>query len=191
VVNNLVLTRQDGTTYVHSADPTTLRFAYRPFNENINSVLAQWNSTGDEKWEVRLSTYDAANNLVGTDTHMIQLDNTGPEASIEISTGTGNCGKFSTGAMLSGTFVARDTHLSHYSLHVEPAVNPAGVGVPSPSSGLVNTLPAPGDAWSLDTTGMQACGYVIRVVVADLAIVNSQSVGHYTSDSAGFCIEEA
>jgi len=36
---------------------------------------------------------------------------------------------------------------------------------------------------------MKSCGYVIRVVAVDRAIVNSQSVGHYTPDSAGFCLE--
>ena len=91
--------------------------------------------------------------------------------------------------VLSGTFVARDDYLGSYSLGVEPAVNPAGVGVPVPSSGLANTAPAPGDAWSLDTTGMKPCGYIIRVVASDRAIVNSQAVGHHVSDSAGFCLE--
>jgi hypothetical protein len=37
---------------------------------------------------------------------------------------------------------------------------------------------------------MAPCGYVIRVVVSDRAIVNSQSVGHVSSDSAGFCLDE-
>jgi hypothetical protein len=190
VVTNLVLTRFDGTTHIHQADPLTHRFDYLPFTENVNSVLAQWNSTGDAQWEVKLSTYDAANNLVGTDTHLIQLDNTGPQASISITTGTGDCGKFDIGTLLSGNFVARDDYLASYSLGVEPAVNPAGVGVPSPSSGLVNTAPVPGDVWTLDTTGMQPCGYIIRVVASDRAIVNSQAVGHHASDSAGFCLEE-
>ncbi|MGH9853097.1 MAG: hypothetical protein ACREBD_24935, partial [Blastocatellia bacterium] len=68
--------------------------------------------------------------------------------------------------------------------------NPPGVGVPDPSSGLVNTAPAPGDGWKLNTAGMRACGYVIRVVATDRAIVNSQAVGHHASDSKGFCLEE-
>jgi len=46
------------------------------------------------------------------------------------------------------------------------------------------------DAWNLDTAGMQACGYVIRVVAVDRAIVNSQGVGHYAPDNAVFCLEE-
>lgn len=190
VVTDLVLTRFDGTTFTHTANVVTGRFNYLPFTENVNSVLAQWDSTGDAKWEVKLSTFDGGGNLVGTDTHLIQLDNTGPEASITITTGTGDCGKFQIGTVLTGSFVARDEYLGSYSLGVEPAVNDPGEGVPIPSSGLVNTAPAPGDTWSLDTTGMRSCGYVIRVVAVDRAIVNSQSVGHHTPDSAGFCLEE-
>lgn len=191
VVTDLVLTRSDGTTFVHTANPATHRFAYLSFTDNVNSVLAQWDTTGDLAWKVTLSTFDAASNLVGSDTHRIQLDNTGPEASITITIGAGDCGKFGAGTVLSGKFVARDLYLSGYSLGIDPAVNVSPVGVPSPSSGLVNTAPAPGDNWSLDTTGMKPCGYVIRVAASDRAIVNSQAVGHHASDSAGFCLEEA
>ena len=190
VVTDLVLTRFDGTTFTHTANVATGRFAYLDFTQNVNSVLAQWDTTGDASWVVKLSTFDGGGNLVGTDTHLIQLDNTGPDASITITTGTGDCGKFPIGTVLTGTFVARDDYLGSYSLGVEPAVNDPGEGVPSPSSGLFNTVPAPGDAWILDTTGMTSCGYVIRVVASDRAIVNSQSVGHHASDSAGFCMEE-
>ena len=189
VVTKLTLTRFDGTTHVHQADPGTGRYTYLPFTENVNGVLAEWDSTGDAKWTVRLSTYDAANNLVGIDTHVVQLDNTAPEVAIAITSGTGDCGKFGPGTVLSGDFVARDGYLGSYSLGIEPATNPPGIGVPSPNSGLVNTAAAPGDAWSLDTTGMRPCGYVIRVVVSDRAIVNSQAVGHHVSASAGFCLE--
>lgn len=191
VVTDLILTRSDGTTFTHTANPITHRFAYVDFTQNINSVLAQWDSTGDALWDVILSTYDPAGNLTGTDTHRVQLDNTGPLASIEITSGLGDCGKFTVGTLLAGKFVATDDYLSGYSLSVEPNVNPAGVGVPSPNSGLVNTAPAPGDDWTLDTTGMRPCGYVVRVVASDRAILNSQSVGHSTPNSAGFCLEPA
>jgi hypothetical protein len=189
VVTDLTLTRQDGTIWVHTANPITLRFDYVDFTVNINSLLAQWDSTGDLKWQVKLTTYDGAGNPVGSDAHLIQLDNTWPEASIEITTGTGNCGKFSIGTLLQGNFVARDLYLSSYSLNTYPSVNPPGVGVPSPASGLVNTAVTPGDTWSLDTTLMAPCGYVIWVGVGDRAIVNSQSLGHWNSASAGFCLE--
>jgi hypothetical protein len=191
VVTNLVLTRQDGTTFTYTANPITHRFTYLPFTENVNSLLAQWDSAGNDKWQVKLSTYDGLGNLVGEDTHLIQLDNTSPEASINITTGTGDCGKFPIGTVLTGNFVARDDYLAVYSIGVERAVNPPGVGVPTPSGGTVNTSPAPGDTWTLDTAGMRSCGYVIRVVARDPAIVNSQSVGHHASNSAGVCLEEA
>ncbi|MFV1980560.1 MAG: hypothetical protein ACC655_05340 [Rhodothermia bacterium] len=190
VVTNLILTRQNGTTHLHTADPTTLRFDYLPFTQNVNSVLAQWNTAGDEQWIVKLFTYDGAGNQVGPpDVHLIRLDNTWPDAEITITSGTGDCGKFSIGTGLAGTFVARDDYIKRYTLSVIPNVNPPGIGVPSPSSGTLNTAVLPGDSWSLNTAGMRACGYVIRVWVTDRAIVNSQSVGHRKSDSSGFCLE--
>ena len=187
VVTDLDVTDQNGIVSVHKADPGTGRFAYLPFTSNINSVLAQWDSAGDQLWTVRLSTFNG-NNLVGVDTHTVQLDNTGPEASVEITSGTGNCGRTPAGTPIAGRLVARDTYFGSYSLYIEPAVNPSGVGVPSPSSGNSPTAPAPGDTWNLDTTGMKPCGYVIRIDVVDRAILDSQSVGHFNFDSAGFCL---
>jgi hypothetical protein len=196
-VTNLIVTDLDGNTSVHGANPTTLRFDYLDTNENVNSLLAHWISADDALWYVRLSVYDGPANdltasLVSTDTHRIQLDNTAPDASIEITSGAGNCGKFQVGDVLAGNFVATDLYLGSYSLGVEPAVNPPGVGIPVPSSGLVNTAPLPGDGWTLNTGGMTPmvpCGYVIRVVAVDRAIVNSQAVGHWRTESAGFCLE--
>jgi hypothetical protein len=191
VVTDLIVTDQNGVTSVHKADPVTKRFDYLPFTQNINSVLGQWDTTGNALWRVRLSVYNGGVLQGVPDVHLLQLDNTSPEASLEITTGSGGCGKFPIGTVLAGNFGARDDYLREYSLGVEPAINPAGVGVPAPSSGLANTAVAPGDPWTLDTTGMKACGYIILVVAVDRAIVNSQSVGHHSSASAGFCLEAA
>jgi hypothetical protein len=59
--------------------------------------------------------------------------------------------------------VARDDYLRECQLYVLPSLNPAGIGVPAPSSGLSNTLPAPGDDWKLKTKDMKPCGYTIHV----------------------------
>jgi hypothetical protein len=68
---------------------------------------------------------------------------------------------------------------------------PTVVPPPTPATPAdEQTLPTPGSGWELDTTDMKPCGYVIRVSVRDLAIVNSQSVGHWASAAAGFCIED-
>ncbi len=189
VLTDLSVTDQFGNVSLHKANPVTKRFAYLPFTQNVNSLMAIWPSSGDELWWVRLSVYDGGGLLQGTDTHLIKLDNTWPEAAIEITSGAGNCGKFLPGDVLSGTFVGRDDYLSGYSLYVEPAINPAPEAIPVPSGGAVNTAPAPGDAWSLDTTGMDPCGYIIKVSVSDRAIVDSQSVGHHSGDSKGFCLD--
>jgi len=190
VVTKLMVTDQDGNTNDHTANPVTKRFTYLPFNQNVNSLLAQWDTTGDEKWYVRLTAYDGGGIAQGTDTHFIQLDNTWPEASIVITTGPGNCGKFSSGTFLEGKFIARDDYLRDYKVYVSPNVNAAGIGVPVPDSGLLNTASTPGDDWDLDTTGMIACGYTIHVRARDRAIINSQKNGHWKYDSAGFCLEE-
>jgi hypothetical protein len=190
VLTDLDVTDQNGNTSKYKANTVTKRFDYLPFNQNVNSLLAQWDTSGDALWQVRLSVYDGSGVLQGTDTHWIQLDNTGPDAWIKITTGVGNCGKFPIGTILAGTFVARDAYLGSYTLGVEPAVNPPGVGIPIPNSSIVNTAPFPGNAWNLNTAGMRACGYVIRLVATDRAIIGSQSVGHQSSDSAGFCLDQ-
>jgi len=189
VTTDLVVTDQFGFTSFNKANPITKRFKYLDFTQNVNALLAEWDSSGDALWYVRLSVYDGGGALQRTDTHLIQLDNTFPEAFITITTGPGDCGKFPVGTALAGMFVARDLYLGSYSLGVAPAVNPPTVGVPIPSGGNLNTAPAPGDVWNLDTTGMEPCGYIIEVVAVDRAIVNSQSVGHYSTHSAGFCLD--
>ena len=189
VVTDLVVTDKDGNTSDHKANPATKRFAYLPFTQNVNSLLGQWETSGDAKWFVRLTTYDGGGVWQGENTHAIQLHNTLPERSITITTGPGNCGKFPIGTLLEGKFVARDAYLRGYNVYVRPNVNPPGIGVPVPNSGLVNTAPAPGDDWELDTTDMTPCGYTIHVRARSRAIRNSQWVGPWRHASAGFCLE--
>ncbi|WP_420208827.1 hypothetical protein [Candidatus Electronema sp. JC] len=205
VVNDLMLTRADGTTWTHKADPATGRFNYVPFENNINGLLARWGSSGDANWTVRLISFngDASNvgssPVGGADEHLIQLDNTAPQAEILITSGAGDCGKFKVGDVIKGRFTARDYVVGHdsllrYTLSVAPPdINHPAIR-PNPSSGFVSTA----DDWQLETAvetivqteKMQPCGYVIRVDVWDRAIVNSQRVGHHASDSVGFCLEE-
>lgn len=190
VLTELTLTRADGTTWKHNANPVTQRFAYVPFTDNVNALLAHWDSSGNARWIVTLSTYDAGGVKTGEDSQLIQLDNQAPSADIDITSGTGNCGKFPSGSTITGTFVARDDHLLEWSIGIKPpGINDPGEGITTPSSGTVNTAVA-GDPWSLDTTGMKGCGYIAEVVVRDRTIVASQSQGWYASASVGFCLEE-
>jgi hypothetical protein len=195
VLTDLWVEDQFANLNLYKANPVTNRFDYLPFTQNAMLLLAQWDTSGNEKWYVRLSVFDGGGFLEGTDTHVIQIDNTWPEVSVNITTGTGNCGKFKIGTLLEGKYVARDVlafgdQIGQYYVYIQPGVNPPGVGVPTPDGGLVSTLTAPGEDWKLDTTAMTPCGYTINVQAVDRTIINSQWVGHWNSASAGFCLEQ-
>lgn len=180
----------NGNVSTHTPDASGM-FSFLSHHQNIASVLAWWDTTGNERWDVRLEVYNpAGTTLLDIDSHRLQLDNEAPEAEIEITSGGGNCGKFAEGTTISGLFKARDIYFRSFDLNVLPDdINDPGEGVPTPSSGTTQTAVS-GDSWSLDTTGMQACGYVLEVVARDRAILNSASVGHQRRDTVGFCLEE-
>ena len=187
VVTPFPVTNLFGSVSTHSPDASGM-FTFLSHFENINSNLAWWNSSGDEQYEVRLQVFNPAGLvLIDTETRRIQLDNTGPSAEIDITSGAGNCGKFSAGDIISGTFKARDTYFRSYSLGVLPS--DVGANNPTPSSGTIQTAVS-GNSWSLNTAGMQACGYVIQIISRDRAIVNSIRVNHTNKDEAGFCLDD-
>ncbi len=161
--------------------------------QNSTHMLGWIDTSGDDLWEVRL---ELSSSLV-TDTRPVQLDNTlrlaedsGPAdpdntGDLHITSG-GDCGKFTVGDTISGWFVARDRHFAGYSIDTVPFAAPAGQL--NPSSGTTQT-PTGGLTWSLDTAGMQPCGYVIELWVSDLAIVNSAYTGRARRVTRGFCLD--
>lgn len=157
-------------------------FNYLGYMNNFAGILAYFDSSDDTKYEIRLNI----DGVPGSASQVVQLDNTPPDASIEITSGTGSCGMFTPGVTISGRFVARDTYFRNYSLTVKghPSANS-----PTPSSGNVQT-PVAGSGWTLDTTGMAECGYIIEVVARDRAILNSQSSHHQRPASVGFCLRK-
>jgi len=48
----------DQILHLYKANPVTERFDYLPFAQNTLSLLAQWDTTGNAKWHVRLSVYE-------------------------------------------------------------------------------------------------------------------------------------
>jgi hypothetical protein len=185
VATPLLLTRANGTTYMSFPDAQNF-FLYQQYPDNIENLLGNWDSSGDDQWQVKLEIADLSDNPVPgaiPDLHVIQLDNTAPEAAVHIDSG-GDCGKFAVGTVLQGHFVARDANFGAYSLGTLPFAGPI-----SPNGGLVQTAVAPGDPWTLDTTNMTPCGYVIEVDVEDRSIVNSAWGAHNpASNAAGFCL---
>ena len=126
------------------------------------------------------------------DSQVVQLDNVYPDVGVSITHPGTDCGLFTSGVEMRGRVWATDTHMGQWSVVVDGG--PAGFGPVTVATGIVNTSPGtaipPGDEWVYDTTGLQQCGYVVRVHAWDRAIVNSGNHQHHRSEDVGFCILE-
>jgi hypothetical protein len=192
VVLTDTITITDGSGTPSPLSPDGLGFfAYQPNTQNIDDVLAYWDSSGDDQWYVWL---DLANTsdvvLASTPKYLIQLDNTAPTADIHIDSG-GDCKKFTQGSTIDGHFVAQDLHFGAFSLSTLPtSMSPNEPTTATPATS--QTAAYPGDPWQLDTTGMAACGYVVDLQVSDNSILDSSPGNHnYNSAQVGFCLVAA
>lgn len=139
------------------------------------------------------------------------VDNSGPKADVEITSGAGNCGKFGIGEVISGTYSMTGDHAGSLRIHVTPlpeaaagtmiitSAAPGAFFVPPFAGGnssvlisyaglSLNTNGASGN-WELDTTGMEPCGYNVRIYVEDRTIVGSSWSHWHDQDIEGFCLE--
>ena len=151
------------------------------------NTLGYWQSAGDGQAWIYMEARDAIGDL-GTPTalKLIQLDNTYPDDAISITSGGGSCGDFKIGDIITGDYSASDNEaLSGVSFGLEPFPKAIAHVVTSPPS-----LTFQAGTWSLDTSGLAPCGYVVRLDASDRAIVNSGYVGHDTPAFTGFCLKK-
>lgn len=176
-------------------------------------LLGVWNTakplTG--KWEIRVEAFDTltSTTYLADVTHcpdatvrqnvIIALDEDAPIPAITItdfSTDNGAtwqpaiaCGDFIAGVLIRGTYSVTDAHFGSLSLSVEPP-GPAHGAAPTPSSRAYPIVPTTGEsgAWVLNTTGMDPCGYVVRIDVGDRTIVSADG-GWTNHDTVGFCLK--
>ena len=129
----------------------------------------------------------------------ILVDNTRPEVDLDIDLGTGvDCADFEVGATFTGTYTATDDYFRQFWFEILPS-GPAGGVLPSPPSGLSShlvggTIPDPGVAggtYTLNTTGMEPCGYSLTIHATDRTNVNSGTARHHNETSVGFCLRES
>ena len=189
----------------------------------INDVLAKWYTSDDGLYELKIEAKRGNGDPVRTDVisapdgttaskMLIKLDNTGPEASIEITgvfpDGTppkddaGDCGFFNVGDTIVGEFEADDTHLKQYNLFVRPGNAAGHARVAETSSPSVRSRGGGNGTWELETAWakdttppdnrpageMDPCGYTVHAHVVDNTIVNNSYHGHRSGDSEGFCL---
>jgi hypothetical protein len=187
----IVTTDQYGNATTRNPDSTGF-FTYLDNSQNIDDNLAFWYSSGNDLYNLWLEIADTSDTVLGrTPSYLIQLDNTPPAVDLNIDNG-GNCKQFNpvTQPTINGHFVVTESgtgangQIGHYNMTTLPSGN-----APSPSSGMSDTGPAPGQAWSLSLAGMAPCGYVVQLDGWDNTIVDS-APGNWNggSISRGFCL---
>src|ERR1019366_4335249 len=132
---------------------------------------------------------------------VVCLDQVPPSASLspnlQVSTDGGlnwkdalACDTLVQGVLIRGTYTVSDEHFRVLNLYVEPP-GPANNTPVSPSSRAYDTVPTTGETgtWTLDTTNMKPCGYVVRLDVWDRTIVSCDDDGWFNWASLGFCLK--
>lgn len=198
-------TRTDNAFINHDVDPLPDGFfPFFSFQGNIGGTMAYWRTAGVSALRyIRLALKDPGGVVTPGSPMKVQLDNTAPTADIHIDMG-GDCKTFPLGSHLIGHFSAIDPFpdfFGQYRIGVLPDPLPSPPmppGTPAPpvvpATGTSPTGSFPGDdQWSLDTTGMPDCGYVVRMWAVDRSIVNSVPGQHNSSGekAVGFCLRTA
>jgi hypothetical protein len=164
------------------------------------NILYRWKTGGlTGKWKIKIEAIDPAQPAVIFNSNVVtvRLDSEAPGLALDITSGGGVCADFNIGDQISGTYSVSDEHFGGLSLTVEPSLGgvftaPAGNQGASSVSRSYPTVPTTGEAgnWTLDTTGMPRCGYIIRLSAADRTIVNSGFVGRHNNTVVGLCLRQ-
>lgn len=183
------------------------------YHRVAGNVLAHWHSGPREGlWAVRLEVKEPVTGDVesaalqdcpdGTQrgTVVLRLDQTRPVAKLKI-TGTSTTGNHSDasgdedcyfveqGTWIHGNFTARDPngHFARYGINVIPSS-----ATTDPSGGSWPTVSTHGTSgqWKLDTSGMDPCGYIVRLSVRDRTIRNNHPHGWGRTDVDNFCVTD-
>ncbi len=180
----------------------------------VGNVLARWQTGGlTGLWQIRITAKDPANpgptwtsNVV-----TVRIDNAAPTGGasdptrpyITIASGEGACADFTIGDVISGDYEVSDEHFRSLTISFLPDLgsgaftSPAPLpAVPPPVKPVTRTygggVPTIGEAgaWSLDTSGMPRCGYVLVLGAYDRTIVDSGAIGRYNQGVVGLCLRE-
>lgn len=175
-------------------------------------LLAVWNTSGKTGlWDIMVEALDPVSNtpyVAGMITCVadgtsrqnvtIELDNAAPLTSLAItgfSRGGGpvqpavDCATFQVGDVISGTYSVADEHFGSFTLDVQPAAHTHGATV-NPHTRSYPTVPNAGESgtWTLDTKGMDPCGYTVQLLSSDRTFASCGSPWENNSAFVGFCL---
>jgi len=159
------------------------------------NVLAKWQTAGksNDLWQIKMDVYDPSTSTFfpAVNTATILLDNVAPVPSITITSGGGSCGDFYVGDTISGNYSVTDLHFYELSLELLPGGGTFTAPVPLPRFWTDPGASTLGDSgtWTLDTSGLPPCGYVVVLNAWDRTIVNSGYIGNYNDQPVGFCLK--
>jgi hypothetical protein len=153
------------------------------------NALGYWQSTGNGQALVYMEAKDSLGWLGSASPpspKLIQLDNTQPFGTIAITSGGGSCGDFKIGDTIVGSYTASDNeNIGSVGFAVLPALG-GGTFSHVPTTA---TITFQDGTWQLDTTGMDPCGYVVRLDVDDRTNVDSRGNPWYWPAYTGFCLK--
>jgi hypothetical protein len=203
IINGLVQTNTtihaDANGYYNYEDYASDHFV----ESNILSVWFSTQAEDNQAFDLRLHLQVDANpaNDLHSNVVTILVDNTAPDADLDIDLGVGvDCADFDLGATFTGHYTARDLHFGAFSFVIRPQ-GPANGVLPTPPAGSRGIIPLPGlslipdpgitgGTYTLNTTGMDPCGYSLTITVSDRTNRNSGQSNNTNEASVGFCLRE-
>ena len=158
-------------------------------------LLGVWYSTAADTgfaYDLRVDLYNAPAPDIQSNVVTVLINNAAPNAMLTPS--FGECGQVAPGDTITGTFSATAIDFGSFSFTILPP-GPANGVLPTPPAGvsiqLGGTIADPGvsESFSIDTTGMDPCGYSLTLGVWDRTNVDSGATSNYNQASAGFCLQ--
>lgn len=160
------------------------------------NLLGVWNSTAADTgfaYDLRVDLKMGMGSDIPSNVVTVLINNQAPTAILAAT--FGECGKLAPGDPISGTFTATATDFGSFGFSILPP-GPAHSASPVPASGLSVKLGGAiadpgvtGQGFTLDTHGMDPCGYSMTVGVYDRTNVNSGQTSNYNQASIGFCLQ--
>lgn len=142
----------------------------------INDPLAQWDTVGlgipDGDYQIRATAQDDCGSTSTALVSRVTVDNTAPVAVIGPPT---PCTHVEGSVDIRGT--AQDANLAGWSLAYTGGDAHGWVTIASGNTPVID-----GFLRSWDTSGLRACAYTIRLIVADNAVLNCNGAVHHQSE---------